>query len=84
MLRLNAFSNKLTDLVNDFEDWMTENHIPNKMLWYADIFESEELNHLCTLRMSRDGNVVVSPAPKDSHINPFRRRRPLRYLLHLY
>ena len=83
MLRLNAFSDNTVDLVNDFRDWVEENSIPNRMLWYADIFNADSLEHLGCLEML-NGQVVYGAPPKGSHIHPFHRRRPLRYRLHIY
>ena len=81
MLRLNAFSDELSDLAKDFKEWMAENSIPMKMLWYADVFNCESFEHVCSMEMDGD-NVILNPP--NPNIVPFGRKRPLRYLLHLY
>lgn len=83
MLRLNSFSDDLVDLVNDFRDWIKENSIPDRMLWYADVFNADTLEHLGCLKMT-DNAVVMDAPPKGVKVNPFKRRRPLRYWLHIY
>ena len=82
-LRLTAFSDSIAALVIDFKDWLKEHSIPKKMLWYADIFDCDELTHVCSLEPTEEG-VMINPAPQDSQLSPFKRRRPLKYLLRKY
>lgn len=81
-LRLTAFSDYLTDLIEDIRDWISDNNIPKRMIWYADIFNANTLEHLCTIEFGEDEEMFLAQPTKK--VYPFGRRRPLRYLLHLY
>lgn len=81
--RITCFSDCLEDLMSDYKDWMEENKLTQKDIWYADVFDVNTDKHLLCLE-EENGNIYAVGAPKNSRINPFKRRMGLRRRLRLW
>ena len=72
--RITSFADDYESLMRSFQEWLRENEIDPEGLWYADIFEVKTARHIAYLEVE-DGNIYLVGAPKDSKVNPFKRKR---------
>ena len=72
--RITNFADDYESLMRSFQEWIKEDEIDPDELWYANIFEVETARHMAYLEVE-DGNIYLVGAPKDSQINPFKRKR---------
>lgn len=77
-LRMTSLENELVCVMQDFQEWITDNSLKAKDVWYADLFRAREgrpLEHIASLFVEPDGvSVRMESAPKNSKVVAFRRR----------
>ena len=81
-LRMTSLENELTCVMRDFQEWVMENSLKAKDIWYADLFragEASSLEHVASLFVEPDGvTVSMESVPKNSKIAAFRRKPGIR------
>ena len=73
--RVTSFALELKDALLDYQNWVDELRLTNKDLWYTDIFEFGTGKHIGVVHLSDKNLPMLSGAPSNSRIKPFKINR---------